>query len=336
MTLSDSQQTVILGIRIANSFLSLFGTCYVLFSSLVFRQFRGLSSRLVLYLMASSGAAAAVNLMGLGIGINPTETPLCKAQGVTLQFFQQAQFLWVCAIAIHLFIGLVLHKHPKRIYEITCHIVIWTLASIYTILPATTKDYGPAGVWCWIKGEDDDKSGFIWRLAVFYIPLFSYVLLVFVIYGMSFRAAQRVFRKVSIGDILCSKKKTPGLAILQRLAIYPLIFVVVWLFPVINRIQNWINPDDEIFGLVLMQVLTAPLFGFWNSVFYSLDIALGTRYLNALRRRRICTCCVGTELEMVEQDDFADNYLVDMDLTSASSATGDTPKSSVVPSISVT
>lgn len=65
----------------------------------------------------------------------------------------------MCIIAVHLFVGLVLHKRPKRKYEIVYHCVVWGMASVFMVLPGTTRfvqglysfnifrDYGPAGVW---------------------------------------------------------------------------------------------------------------------------------------------------------------------------------------------
>lgn len=53
--------------------------------------------------------------------------------------------------------------------------------------------------------------------------------------------------------------------------------MVLYICPTINRIYNWISNDD-IFFLYLLQVLTAPLLGFVNSLVYGLDEDLRRKY----------------------------------------------------------
>ncbi|KAH3743692.1 slime mold cyclic amp receptor protein [Pelomyxa schiedti] len=285
-----------------------------------------MSSRLVLYLMASSFLESLANVFSTGIGIYPVTDPLCKAQGVIMQFAQQSEFCWIVAIAVHLFLGLFLHKRPKRKYEIITICIVLSLATIYTILPATTGDYGASGVWCWITST---STGFIWRLIAFYVPLFLDIVIVIVLYALVFHSARSIFSNATLSDLVSTTSKKPGIPILRRLAAYPIILVLVWIFPILNRIQNWVNPDNQIFVLVLLQVLTAPLFGFINSMFYTFDASLSTRYRNTLRKHGMCTKCVGTSEEEVHQDDEADKYLDEVASSMESSGSG------VVPAVSV-
>lgn len=66
MALSDSQKTCILTIRLICSFFSMLGTLFVISSSLYFKQFKGMSSRLILYLMTASAGTSIVNIFSLG------------------------------------------------------------------------------------------------------------------------------------------------------------------------------------------------------------------------------------------------------------------------------
>eukprot|EP01106_Pelomyxa_sp_JSP_P002517 TRINITY_DN13814_c0_g1_i1.p1 TRINITY_DN13814_c0_g1~~TRINITY_DN13814_c0_g1_i1.p1 ORF type:complete len:198 (+),score=60.24 TRINITY_DN13814_c0_g1_i1:292-885(+) len=166
--------------------------------------------------------------------------------------------------------------------------------------------------------------GYVWRLVVFYLPLFMYILFEIVIYVIVFRSATKIFSQVKFSDTFSAKaKQTPGLAILRRLVVYPIIFVLVWIFPITNRIQNWANPDHNIFALFLLQVLTAPAFGLCNSLFYTYDIALLTRYRNTLRQHGCCANCLSKTEEAVEQDDVADNTCTDaMDINAVAASGG--------------
>jgi hypothetical protein len=55
-----------------------------------------------------------------------------------------------------------------------------------------------------------------------------------------------------------------------RLARYPLIFILLWIFPIINRIENLIAGDDGVFFLVLMHTICISLQGTINSLAYFL------------------------------------------------------------------
>ena len=57
----------------------------------------------------------------------------------------------------------------------------------------------------------------------------------------------------------------------MRLTRYPLIFVVLWIFPIINRIQNWIAGDDGVFFLVLLHSISVSIQGTINGIIYCRD-----------------------------------------------------------------
>ncbi|KAJ3433527.1 g protein-coupled receptor [Anaeramoeba flamelloides] len=54
----------------------------------------------------------------------------------------------------------------------------------------------------------------------------------------------------------------------KRLTKYLLIFTCVWLFGVVNRTQNFINPKNPIYSFYFIQSLTNPLQGFSMALFY--------------------------------------------------------------------
>jgi len=49
-----------------------------------------------------------------------------------------------------------------------------------------------------------------------------------------------------------------------------MVFLLLYIFPLINRIYGWATNKDE-FILYFLQVLTAPLLGFCNALIYGLN-----------------------------------------------------------------
>jgi len=57
----------------------------------------------------------------------------------------------------------------------------------------------------------------------------------------------------------------------MRLTRYPLIFVLMWIFPIINRVQNWVAGDDGVFWLTLLHTICISIQGTLNSIAYCID-----------------------------------------------------------------
>ena len=156
--------------------------------------------------------------------------------------------LTISMIAIHLFILIVVSKvHPQdslmRTAEITYHVVTWFVAALsgnfvcsfisnhVAALPLTTHSYGDAGAWCWIV---NNEVGILWRFGVFYLPLFLYLALIGFLYTWILRKMYKVFRGVQKDE----SEKQRELRYLYKMAAYPIVFFVLWICPLINRIQN--------------------------------------------------------------------------------------------------
>eukprot|EP01095_Lingulamoeba_sp_RSL-Kostka_P000519 TRINITY_DN10801_c1_g2_i1.p1 TRINITY_DN10801_c1_g2~~TRINITY_DN10801_c1_g2_i1.p1 ORF type:complete len:189 (+),score=19.67 TRINITY_DN10801_c1_g2_i1:119-685(+) len=127
----------------------------------------------------------------------------------------------------------------------------------------------------------------MWRFTVFYIPLIFYLLYVI---GMYFVIIiQTIIQKNSmINKSKTKKQRVKDLKILRRLIAYPIIFVLVWTPPLINRIYNW-STDDDHFILLLLQTITAPSQGFLNAIAYGFDDELRSKY--RLLFSTYCSCC---------------------------------------------
>jgi len=228
------------------------------FKSIVF-----LSSRLVLWLTVSSALLAPAYLIHL-----PSESDhLCAFQAWWTSFFDWAIAGWIVIMAFNLHQTVVRNKRDTTHLEKYYHMVVWIAATLFATLPflGGTQVYGQAGAWCWIVNDQQ-----AWRFTMWYGPLiimFVYVLTMYIwIIRTLYAQKSSEFYQREAEEEIRTKWQTS-----LRLSRYPLIFIILWIFPIINRIQNWIADDDGVFFLVLMHALCTSIQGTINSITYCID-----------------------------------------------------------------
>ncbi|GMH73443.1 hypothetical protein TL16_g06194 [Triparma laevis f. inornata] len=141
-------------------------------------------------------------------------------------------------------------------------------------LPLITDSYGNSGAWCWITTpSDDDESdkeimesaGNIWRLTLFYLPLWLAIIFNSTVYVIVTKTLSRV------ASTQASDQRPKYLKMIRRLRLYPLILVFCWLGATINRIQNVLDPSAPQYYLYLYQVATRSLQGTLNALVYGFN-----------------------------------------------------------------
>ncbi|XP_035264403.1 uncharacterized protein si:dkey-100n23.5 [Anguilla anguilla] len=111
-----------------------------------------------------------------------------------------------------------------------------------------------------------------WRFGIWYVPLFTLIFLMICCYARIIYVAnkrmqswfgtfnpERERRKVSLAEEI------------RPLKWYPSVYLLVSLFPLINRLHNASYPREPVFSLTLLHVLSAPLHGLANAVVFGLD-----------------------------------------------------------------
>ncbi|PVD18342.1 hypothetical protein C0Q70_20891 [Pomacea canaliculata] len=58
---------------------------------------------------------------------------------------------------------------------------------------------------------------------------------------------------------------------IKPLRLYPFVYLIVSIFPLINRIQNAFAPHNHVFALVVLACLSAPLHGALNALVFGMD-----------------------------------------------------------------
>jgi hypothetical protein len=124
----------------------------------------------------------AVADLGSGIAYflgNPDSgTVQCTLQGIFLQYFQNASFLWTTCIAFVLICAMKMKMHVFEGRHYLLHVYAWGLPWVFVVLPFTTARmmpdglaYGESGAWCWINADPPLDVGTVWRFLTFYVPL---------------------------------------------------------------------------------------------------------------------------------------------------------------------
>jgi len=80
-----------------------------------------------------------------------------------------------------------------------------------------------------------------------------------------------------------TKRQAVHIKAMRRLAVYPVVYFLVWLPTLINRVQNAADPSNPSFGLYFFQALMLPLQGFMNAIVYGVNEKLVQLYRHGLK-----------------------------------------------------
>ncbi|XP_077473052.1 cyclic AMP receptor 4 isoform X2 [Stigmatopora argus] len=228
----DYRCAVILTVKRATGTFSLVGCLFVLFVIWLLRRYHSLAQKMILSLTV----AAAFDSLAYIMGESHPEGSLCDFQAWWLTYFDWSALVWVCLITINIYVNLVREMSTNK-YEI------------------------------WIT--DDHVA---WRFGIWYVPLFTLILLMSCCYARIICVAnkrmqswlgtfnpERERRKVSLAEEI------------KPLKWYPSVYLLVSIFPLINRLHDALHPQNPSFWLTLLHVLFAPLHGLANAFVFSLD-----------------------------------------------------------------
>lgn len=116
---------------------------------------------------------------------------------------------------------------------------------------------------CWIPSEQP-----YWRLGIWYGPLLIFFIFVITMYTL---VLKKLYSQKSSGGALEGEASAMRWKSSMKLTRYPLVFILLWALPIVNRVQNTIAGDDGIFILNLLHTICVALQGALNSVIYCYD-----------------------------------------------------------------
>uniref|UniRef100_A0A7S1TA08 G-protein coupled receptors family 2 profile 2 domain-containing protein n=2 Tax=Compsopogon caeruleus TaxID=31354 RepID=A0A7S1TA08_9RHOD len=221
------------------------------------------------------------------MGIGRRSDPLCAMEAVANQFFYLASFLWVSCIAHQLY-GVIVWSRTLHFRENmpVYHVFSWGIpsatVSLLLFLGQVQTDSSAEYDWCWIRPGP-------WRFALFYIPLIILLVLNALAYINISVTVYRRYRQ----NLLEAGQATPsslGSRLLTlnwglRASLYLFVFVVTRTGSIANRFQELAHPENPIFALRMMHVVTQSLQGVLYGIVYFMNESVGRRLIDLIRRR---------------------------------------------------
>jgi hypothetical protein len=227
-----------------------------------------------------------------------TDENFCSALGYMLLVVDWTVLTWFTIISVNLILNVVLLKKTEKL-EIVYILVAILFPFVYSsfgFIPNPIDhrvSFGMAGAWCWIRDYSVMNrttssffcchyvGGEILRFLLWYCPqiilmLFLLVSNAFIVY--KYWKKSKSWQGTYNPDIERMKKLM--LEDVKPIILYPIVYVLTQTFPLINRIANWANPGNPIFGLFILHVLTSPLAGVGVALCY---VVLDKENLKRLR-----------------------------------------------------
>lgn len=270
---SESQQDALVALAKFCASLSFVASVFIILSFLRFQELRKLRFVLVT-LLAASDLAADITYF---FGAPPDGSPLCTAQGSLQQYFQMAEVLWIAAITHVLYVTATnpatILSRTRRSMVSRYQMYVWSTALFFMFLPFLTQSYGSSGIWCWIRVTDDKELdwGTVWRYLAFYIPLWIVIAMVVGTTVIVWRVMRAMTDHASAADLSGLEQTKRIRHFIRSLAWYPIVLVVCWTVPTINRIHNSVNPSEPVFGLYVVQTITVRLQGLLFALLFALS-----------------------------------------------------------------
>ncbi|EGG21540.1 G-protein-coupled receptor family protein [Cavenderia fasciculata] len=249
--LSVHQRDILHYVLIGSSCMTLAGTLLVITTYLI-KYLKGLHNKedgaKMIFLLNLPGFIGSFFWFPWESVYNET---FCTIQASGIQFCELAALCWSSCI-VFTFLSVVLNnkktsKAPETNFKIF-HFVSWGVPLLSLIPCYVFGLFGPlTGPWCWISNPGV-------RLLV-YIPGLAIVLFITISY---------VYLRIKLG-------KQDGYGFITGRFFYFILASLICQLPsLVNRVQNYLYPQNPIFVLYLLQSIFQPLQGFINSMVYGI------------------------------------------------------------------
>ena len=259
----DGNTDVLVTVSFISAVLSALGSLFIICNWVLFASMRIFFTKLIVYLsVANLISSAAYSLSYFSRGFLESNDTLCRAQAVLTITFEMASVLWTVAIAWTLYTMVVLKAARVEEQERWYHVGCWGVPATVAVALLATDSVGPADrrdEWCWITGV---SPGSRWvQVGVFYVPL----VLAFGLSVCVYFRVGRAFRELAVaGAVDVGKERMVQL----RLRLYLLVFVLVWLLPVVDTTVQLCTSGSPFWLQLLHAATGGRIMGLLNSLVY--------------------------------------------------------------------
>ena len=259
-------------------------TCY-------YRLYKRFVHRLVIYQLLSAimfSLMCFAELSFLNYDYNDSSIMmkvLCGAVGFLVSVTIGIKFIITFWLTFYLFMFAVFSKdlyYLELLYVITSIII----PILFDWIPFVNNLYGVAGAWCWIKDWDGNcpnkkiMLGTIEQYAFEYAPggllfLIDLILIIVTIGVLLYRSYCRPVKKTAEYDPLLerqAKGQKKAFKEILPLMLYPVIFMILFLPSLIQRIYGAIVPEAQRYFVFVLQAVTIPGYGLFVGVIVIIHI----------------------------------------------------------------
>ena len=271
---SDHKKAVIKWVVLGCGSFSFVCCLLVLATIAVFKKVRTTSQRLVLYLVLVTFAMSAVYVLH-GVedkGKLKGSGAYCMLTAFLDQVLSWMELLAMLCLTVDIFTKVrTMDFQVTKKYELFYIFAIFVLPLTFNWIPFTTSAYDDSGPYCWIRtckkiSNDnntttdnttykyvEDKYGVAFQFALFWIPFYTTILVIILIYGWSiYRARVRLKQYQATYDPNSKIMREQLISELWQYMLYPLIVIIVNTVPLISRLVNAIAINEEFFELQIL------------------------------------------------------------------------------------
>ena len=266
-----------------SAILSLAASFFVIFIIILFKKWNFVSQRLILYLAIASLMTSFSTVLHRIDYDNQTSSiyvRFCTFGGFFEQVTSWMLLNSIVVITVYLFALAVFAKDTKKL-EPLYGLMIFLFPILLGLFPFIKSSYGLSGAWCWIRIEDRRTCehfllGEYFIFALWFVPLYitlgvlvvMYVIILVKLIWKNY-SMKKWHREVTAETqhLLGVNRRTS-----MSLIAYPLLYFFLGIFPLMNRIQNGIDPEHPVLALWYMAALAFPLTGGLIGIAYALDV----------------------------------------------------------------
>lgn len=284
--------------------LSILACSSIIFIYTRFPRMRTWSYTLVVIMVACSIGGNAALFIAIE---DPNESQgLCIFQGVIVQFFDLAVSLWSVVIAYSLYTVVVLQQRIQGSFKRNCHVFVWGVSLMMTLVPFTTGSYGSAGMWCWIQAPAGDTqqwahdAGTIWRILCMFLPIWINI---FAIAFFYYRVSSTIANYTRMSVILGAGR--PNIQEMEKLSsslyLFPVVFVAAWSVATASRGYHWAHPEDHNVQLAYLQITLGNgtvTQSIGNALVYNSTRAVHARWQEVFAELKVAVCSASGADEM--------------------------------------
>ena len=249
------------------------------------------SQRLILYLTITAllfSLSNIINTVDYHGAMSAFLTGFCSFSGFMTQVSGWMMLNCITCITVYLFLRAIFNINSES-YEWAYLLWIFLVPFLFNWIPFIGNTYGKAGVWCWIEAYDLVNCevrllGRWLQFCLYYFPLYTLnaiLLILYIIIGVNI-----CYKRRKSSDPNSKKVAKQTLREVASLIAYPLIYFVLNIPLLINRIYTTANPQEPSLVLWYLGGIALPLLGALTGIVFTFATVVSKRHIWADFRAR--------------------------------------------------